>query len=317
MDSIKPFPLISVIVPNYNHAKYLPQRLNSILQQTYQNIEVIILDDSSTDDSKTVIENYRDNKLVSHIIFNKTNSGSTFLQWDLGIKKAKGEFIWIAESDDFCELNFLEELVSRLQKNTVLAYAQSFFVDDNDRIIYQSSGDYIFEHENGEAYIKKHMLYKNALFNASMCIWKKSCYEFISPEFLKYKYCGDWIFWNELVMQGNVLISGKLHNFYRRHQETVSANAVKAGEALKEELSAINYLSENISAFKANLQQIILVKIESNYDNELFIKEYNAISGTYPAMAYPGIKKQLVFFKFKNAIKKLLRATTLKMRPNV
>ena len=56
---------VSVIIPNYNHAKYLKQRIDSVLNQTYQDFDVIILDDSSTDESKTIIEQYRDHPKVN------------------------------------------------------------------------------------------------------------------------------------------------------------------------------------------------------------------------------------------------------------
>ena len=96
-------PLVSVIVPNYCHSMYLDERILSILNQTYNNFELIILDDCSPDNgaSKSVIEKYRDNSHISQIIFNEKNSGSTFKQWEKGINLAKGEFIWIAESDDY------------------------------------------------------------------------------------------------------------------------------------------------------------------------------------------------------------------------
>ncbi len=71
-------PFVSVILPNYNHAKYLPQRIESILNQTYQNFELIILDDCSSDNSREVIERYKDNPRISKIIFNEKNSGSRF-----------------------------------------------------------------------------------------------------------------------------------------------------------------------------------------------------------------------------------------------
>ncbi len=91
---------VSVILPNYNHSKYLKQRIDSILNQTFQDFELILLDDNSPDDSVDIIESYRDHKRVSHIHLNKENSGSTFKQWERGFSLAKGEYIWIAESDD-------------------------------------------------------------------------------------------------------------------------------------------------------------------------------------------------------------------------
>ncbi len=96
-------PIVSVIIPNYNYSAFLKQRIDSVLQQTFNDIEVIILDDNSSDNSKDVIESYRGEPHVSHIVYNEENSGSTFKQWRKGFDLARGEFIWIAEADDFAD----------------------------------------------------------------------------------------------------------------------------------------------------------------------------------------------------------------------
>src|SRR5687768_4023193 len=106
--------LVSVIIPNYNHGSYLKQRINSILNQTFQDFEIILLDDCSTDNSVEIIEEYRSHTKITSINYNPINSGSTFLQWKKGIDLAQGEWVWIAESDDWCELDFLEVLIQEL-----------------------------------------------------------------------------------------------------------------------------------------------------------------------------------------------------------
>ena len=121
-------PLVSVIVPNYNHARYLEQRLDTVFNQTYQNFEVIILDDKSTDNSLEVINKYKDNPHLAQIVVNEQNTGSPFKQWDKGINLAKGELIWIAESDDYNELTFLEELITEWSKHKNVVVAFSSYV---------------------------------------------------------------------------------------------------------------------------------------------------------------------------------------------
>ncbi|MDE6180708.1 MAG: glycosyltransferase, partial [Phocaeicola sp.] len=104
-------PTISVIVPNYNYACYLKERINSILQQTYTDYELILLDDASTDGSVKILEEYRTNPHVSHIVINKENTRSPFIQWMKGIRLARGKYIWIAEADDSAKPDFLEQCV--------------------------------------------------------------------------------------------------------------------------------------------------------------------------------------------------------------
>jgi len=129
-DSFKP--LITVMIPNYNHARFLPQRLASVVGQTYENIEIIILDDCSSDNSRQVIrelvETYSDKNIKLH--FNETNSGGVFNQWAKGSELASGEYIWICESDDFCELDFLETLVPHFTDRSVnIAFGRIQFAD--------------------------------------------------------------------------------------------------------------------------------------------------------------------------------------------
>ena len=91
------------------------------------------MDDKSKDNSVEVINKYRDNPHVSHVIINEENSGSTFKQWHKGFELAKGEIIWIAESDDYCELNFLETLMSCWEKypNCSVIQSATVYIDSN------------------------------------------------------------------------------------------------------------------------------------------------------------------------------------------
>lgn len=122
---------VSVIVPNFNHAPYLAQRIDSILAQTFADFELILLDDCSTDSSRGVIERYREHPKVAHIVVNERNSGSTFAQWRRGLALARGRYVWIAESDDYADPEFLATLVPLLDADSeaVVAFTGSHMVD--------------------------------------------------------------------------------------------------------------------------------------------------------------------------------------------
>jgi glycosyltransferase involved in cell wall biosynthesis len=121
-------PKVSVVVPNYNYADYIEQRLDSIFKQSYPIYEVIILDDNSTDNSVDVIKNYLHNQeFPAKLIVNKSNSGSVFKQWKKGAELATGDLIWMAEADDLAAPDFLNKLTDLFikDKELVLAYSQS------------------------------------------------------------------------------------------------------------------------------------------------------------------------------------------------
>ena len=121
-----PTSLVSVIVPNYNHARFLPQRLDSILAQTFRDFELIVLDDLSTDNSREVIGQYTARHPM-RLLFNEENSGSPFIQWQRGADLATGKYLWIAESDDYADPRLLERLVAVMERapNVGLAYCES------------------------------------------------------------------------------------------------------------------------------------------------------------------------------------------------
>lgn len=234
---------VSVIIPNYNHSKYLVQRISSVLNQTYPNFEVIILDDCSTDNSREIIERYRIHPKVVQIMYNQVNSGSTFKQWERGIEMARGEWIWIAESDDWCEPSFLETLIDgvRGNQNISLAYAQSYYMLGNNRIKWISQQRQLEAVMIGTEFIPNRMLLGNGIFNASMALFRKEIYRQISPEYTRYSFCGDWIFWGELASKGAVFISGKVLNYFRNHEGDVSGKAYQSGLYWTESLAVLDH----------------------------------------------------------------------------
>lgn len=238
-------PKVSVIVPNYNHSSFLKERIDSILLQTYQNFELIILDDCSTDHSVQIIENYRSNKHITHIEINEKNSGSTFLQWDRGVTLSQGEYIWIAESDDVADPSFLSTLVCQLEQHpeAVLAFSHSYLIDEVGRDLN------IFKHSvndketiivyDGMKYAHWAMLTCNDIYNASMVVFRRSIYERIDKGFQKYRQCGDWVFWMGACLQGGVIEVCQQLNYWRQHSNKVTVKQAVTGDDWREVASVL------------------------------------------------------------------------------
>jgi glycosyltransferase involved in cell wall biosynthesis len=228
--------MVSVILPNYNHAPYLEERINSILCQSYQDFELIILDDCSTDNSKEIIEQYRTNIKVSCIVFNTNNSGSPFPQWKKGIELAKGKYIWIAESDDFAETDFLALLVPVLERNNELGlvFSGSNWVDDQGKIGQDLSVYHKSFCTKGQEEIKVSLMKFNSIQNVSAVLFRADALKRIDWNFTKYKSCGDWILYVELLLKNDIcFIADKLNNF-RWFHTSVSSNAEKKGQWIYE-----------------------------------------------------------------------------------
>lgn len=218
---------VSIIVPNFNHYKFLPRRLDTIFNQSFQEFEVIILDDCSTDGSWEYLLGFANHPKVSHCIRNKMNSGSPFSQWKKGIELSKYSLIWIAESDDFCDKSFLENMVSKLSPESALIYCASIFVDENgSQVNNRFPNWYPDDLENlirwksnyscdGRIEILNFLAFKNTIVNASSVVFRKP--ELIPPEILSMRFCGDWYFWIFLLKDKKLdYFAGRLNYFTTR-----------------------------------------------------------------------------------------------------
>lgn len=260
--------LVSVIVPNYNHAPYLRERLDSIYQQTYQNFEVILLDDCSKDDSRSILEEYaRKYPDRTRTAFNQKNVGRVNLQWEKGMALAKGDLIWIAESDDYCELDFLEKLIPAFEKESVqIAYARSVFVKNGAPC--WTLEEYLhdlpdYDWKNGTFYetaynlVRKGFAVKNIIPNVSSALFRKRdrIPERIMKIWENIRLCGDWLFYLDTIKGGVLYYTSKTTNYYRVHDKSTSLDVQKTERYYIE--------SETISKFAA-----------ANYDLDLNVFDH-------------------------------------------
>ena len=198
--------MVSVIIPNYCHAPYLRQRIDSVLAQSYPDFEVVLLDDCSTDGSREVIERYRNHPRIKQIVYNDRNGGSAFAQWRKGFALTQGEYIWIAESDDYADPAFLERCVAELDADPacVLAHTLSRTVDSEGRPFgkVRHAGRPV-RRMDGRRFVLRHLLRRNELYNASMAVFRRSALP-AAGEYEGFRYAGDWYFWMLVALQGRV-----------------------------------------------------------------------------------------------------------------
>lgn len=239
-------PNVSVIVPNFNHSKFLRIRLESIIKQTYQNFELIILDDCSTDNSKEIIEQYRGHPKVKKIIYNDSNTGSPFIQWQKGIEQAKGELIWIAESDDYSDEFFLETLVPEFNDERVgISFCSSFWIDDKgDKKLSLSTLSESFSSKGQDVYAN-HLVYRCVIHNVSSAVIRKSAIEKNISDVAHYRYCGDWILYAKILMSYNVVFKNINLNYFRWYHNNTSSEAVRLGKWLDEGIHVLKFLKQS------------------------------------------------------------------------
>jgi glycosyltransferase involved in cell wall biosynthesis len=246
-------PLVSVVVPSYNHARFLAGRLESIFGQTLQDFEVILLDDHSSDGSAEIVETYRRRERVSHVVCNSTNSGNVFAQWDRGIALARGEWVWIAESDDVAEPTFLETLLRSPGPEAVLCFCRSMFIDEAGdpcgcsdegtpgRLLGASAGDEWSA--DGRSFVLNNMWQDNAIANASGALFRRRTYLAAAQGLPVAKLTGDWLRWLALLRSGHVFYHGRTTlNRFRHHGPTVR-EATSPATFLGEYLRVVSYIA--------------------------------------------------------------------------
>jgi len=292
-------PLISVIVPNYNHFNYLRQRLDSIFNQRYDNFEVILLDDCSTDKSQEILLEYSKNPKVSHCIFNTTNSGNTFLQWNKGIELAKGDYIWIAESDDFCDLNFLEECIQPVLQDPEikLIYCQSNSVDEKGTITgswldhtHTLDSDLFLTNfvMDGNEFIERFLIYKNVIPNASGVLFQRTkaieLGELDVDPILK--TTGDWLFYIKMIANHKVAFIPKSLNNFRCHSTSVIAKLYNYADQITFIDFELKFRKKIKSFFSSNKTNDSVTTINKNIAKDItyrkaifYISNQNKIKG--------------------------------------
>ena len=249
-------PKVSIIIPSYNHAIFLKDRFDTILNQTYQDWEAIIIDDKSSDDSVEFINSFLKNNpnfKVKHFVVNESNSGSGYNSWKKGIELAETEYVWIAETDDYSEPTFLEELVGILDKNknVALAFCSSNYIENNN-IIYDSrnrtkdlnveTGEY--KVINSSVFFDR-MPFDTYITNGSSVVFRKSKLE-IPPVLFTYRLCSDIFLWSYLLENSSFAFLNKNLNFFRRHERSTSSylQKNKLESIYHEKAKYLNYFAQ-------------------------------------------------------------------------
>jgi glycosyltransferase involved in cell wall biosynthesis len=238
-------PTVSIIVPNYNHAAYLPERIESILKQHYQNFELIILDDVSSDSSVEVINKYLPNPKITHVLCNNANSGSTFAQWQKGINLAKGKYIWLAESDDVATADFLSSMVPVLeqQPNIGVAFCASQWIDSESNRVHEPGHEANYLMALAPNCIVHFFAKGPLIYNASAAVFRKSLLNQVDFDTIKkFKYTGDWLFWVQILANNGFVRLAKRNNFFRRHTQNISGGAEASGLVFAEGLQVLQYI---------------------------------------------------------------------------
>lgn len=226
-------PLVSVILPVYNGAVHVGETIESILGQTYRNMEIIIVDDASTDHSLEVIRSYHDSRIK--VITCEKNRNIVY-SGNLGFKAAKGKYVALIGHDDLWKQDKLEKQVAFLEEH--LSYSVCFtrmdVIDENLRICKDSFCYRLFSETNrtSKAWIRKLFIGGNCLCAPSACIRKE-----MLDKVGYYRYAllqlQDYDLWLRLFLEGEVYIYPEKLTFYRQFNNKKNLSAINDETAIR------------------------------------------------------------------------------------
>jgi len=235
------------------------------LSQTLPAVEIIVLDDASTDGSRAIAEQFVAEQGCV-LVTNAVNSGSAFTQWRRGIQRARGKYVWIAESDDLADSRFLAEMVDLLHADParVLAYSASEVIDEAGRPLGPATSTLLRadprrwerDYANcGQSEIRNFLLFENTIPNASAVVFRRDAYEAVGGVDDSMQLCGDWKLWCALLSRGDVAYRSEPLNQFRRHAATVRRRT-SAAAGFVEAVGTMNYATGLVDLTDAETQRL-------------------------------------------------------------
>lgn len=237
-------PRISVVLPNYNYARYLDERIRSILDQTYRDFELIIVDDASTDESLDVARCFQDPRIRLHV--REFNSGKVYASWNEGLRHCTGELILFAGADDVAERSMLEKLAAPFDADSSLGFSHCrlLLIDADGKIAstqvaLPASAAFIIEDLKRD-YIAcaplewQRLLVTNFIWNASGVLFNRAALEAAGVFDDNLIIAADWLTYLTIARERNVAYVGEPLNAFRQLQKSVSKRL--QGAQLMEEI---------------------------------------------------------------------------------
>ena len=305
---------ISVIVPVYNTEKYIKKCIESIINQTYKDIEIIIVNDGSEDNSEKIIESYID-KNVNIIYLKKENGGLSDAR-NYGLKRATGDYICFVDSDDYIDLKLFENLEPYMSLDYDLIKYKMIEVDEKYKEIKRIEGP-TFEEKNGEEafntlYAKDIMLQPAILY-----LYKR---EFLQENNFEYpvgKYHEDFARTALIMLKAKKVASTDIFGYYYYQTQSSITRGNNEEKKLKRSLDLIehyDYMEKEIEKYNLSKQTKENVKIY--YTNNIILKT-EELNKESKKIYIKEIKKRKMFKNIKaRNVKQLLKKIILNVNIN-
>ncbi len=251
---------VSMVIPSYNHEKYIKRTIKSVLNQTYKNIELIIIDDGSEDNSADICKDFAEK--YSNIKFYSQENAGAHNTINRCISLATGEYISVLNSDDIYKEDKIRRCVDIIQNNPKieLIFGEIEFINDKGSII--TSGvekewrkralDY-FKKTN---YLQLSILNENFITTTSNLFFTKKLWESVGG-FQPLRYCHDLDFIITSLRQAEYYYDNHVHIQYRIHSSNTIKETVTKVQIEVAAVTAVSVVEDNINLIKKLLPENI------------------------------------------------------------
>ncbi len=221
--------LVSIVVASYNHAGYLQRRMDSLLKQTYQNMEIIVIDDCSTDSSLEVLRGYETHPKV-RLIAREENGGWVEVS-NQGLALAIGEYVLFGNCDDECESTMIEQLVKGMnsQPTAGVVFCRSQMIDSQSQVL---SDDFTIREKGFRSRCAmdtllsgkeatRFLLHSCVIPNLSAALFRRDCFSRVGKFSHDYRVCCDWDLFLRVAVEYDIAYIAKPLNRFRQHESTI------------------------------------------------------------------------------------------------
>lgn len=263
-------PLVSIVFTSYNHAEYLQQAVESLLNQTYKNFQLIIVDDCSKDGSQSILKKYQSDQRVKLNLLEQ-NTGSYVKASNYGANQAEGEYLLFAQCDDFAHPDQLKILIetSKQFQHAGVIWSRSNMVDLNGHVFeddFEGREKKFRDRCKSNTLItgkemRRYLANSCVIPNLSAALVRKDLYDKVGKLSEKYLVASDWAFWLSLSEVTNFCyITTPLNNF--RQHETTIRNSIKIEKQI---LEIFHIFYEHINAHRLDSKEAFDLKAGAGF----------------------------------------------------
>lgn len=289
--------LVSIIVPVYNVEQYLEDCLDSILQQSYQNIEVIVINDGSTDGSRERVIPYLADKRINYI--EQENKGLSGAR-NTGLKNATGKYIVFVDSDDYIEKNMLKEIVFLMNTHNLdlVRFNADSFVDGLNETLKEGNYDFSHRLEENKLYKEESLVLNRRTFSSSVCLYITTRELINNNQLLFYENVlhEDELFTTQVFLHTKRMMYKNAAYYHRRYRSN----------------SIMTDLSSEKKEWSFNSYVALFNELEKMMKNNHYTKKQKKFIKRQMISIYSGLKNSQISEKKKKKVLKKINSITIK-----